>query len=104
MLAAQADGHSVTTIEGLAEEDGSMNPVQEAFCDAHGMQCGFCTPGMVLATQALLDRVDQPTREDIDEAIGGNICRCTGYVQIREAVEIAADRRRTCPRREQAAS
>lgn len=102
MLAAQADGHSVTTIEGVAEEDGSMNPVQEAFCEAHGMQCGFCTPGMVLATQALLDRVEQPTPDEIDEAIGGNICRCTGYVQIREAVEIAAERRRSCPRRQEA--
>lgn len=86
MLAAQADGHSVTTIEGLAGPDGRLNNVQEAFCKTHALQCGFCTPGMVLAVQALVDGVPSPTRDDIDEAIGGNICRCTGYVQIREAV------------------
>jgi carbon-monoxide dehydrogenase small subunit len=87
MLAAQADGSAVTTIEGLARPDGQLNPVQEAFCGAHAMQCGFCTPGMVLAVQALVDNVAEPTPDDIDEAIGGNICRCTGYVQIREAIE-----------------
>jgi carbon-monoxide dehydrogenase small subunit len=94
MLAAQADGHDVTTIEGLAEGNGNLNPVQEAFCRTHALQCGFCTPGMVLAVQSLVDTVEEPTREDIDEAIGGNICRCTGYVQIREAVQSVIDETR----------
>jgi aerobic-type carbon monoxide dehydrogenase small subunit (CoxS/CutS family) len=87
MLAAQADGMAVTTIEGLSGPDGELNPVQDAFCRTHAMQCGFCTPGMVLAVQALVDNVAEPTGHDIEEAIGGNICRCTGYVQIREAIE-----------------
>jgi len=90
ILAAQADGHSVTTIEGAAPLGGGLSPVQEAFCQAHALQCGYCTPGMVLAVQALLDANPTPSRADIDEALGGNICRCTGYVQIREAVELAA--------------
>jgi carbon-monoxide dehydrogenase small subunit len=94
MLAAQADGHNVTTIEGLADGNGNLNPVQEAFCRTHALQCGFCTPGMVLAVQSLVDTVEEPTREDIDEAIGGNICRCTGYVQIREAVQSVIDETR----------
>lgn len=88
MLAAQADGQSVTTIEGLSGPDGELNGVQEAFCETHALQCGFCTPGMVLAVQALVDNVPEPTQQDIDDAIGGNICRCTGYVQIREAIEL----------------
>jgi aerobic-type carbon monoxide dehydrogenase small subunit (CoxS/CutS family) len=87
MLAAQADGMAITTIEGLAEANGALNEVHEAFCRTHALQCGFCTPGMVLAVQALVDNVANPTEEDVDEAIGGNICRCTGYVQIREAIE-----------------
>jgi aerobic-type carbon monoxide dehydrogenase small subunit (CoxS/CutS family) len=90
ILAAQADGHSVTTIEGVAAPDGGLAAVQEAFCQAHALQCGYCTPGMVLATVALLDANPTPSRAEIDEALGGNICRCTGYVQIREAVELAA--------------
>jgi aerobic-type carbon monoxide dehydrogenase small subunit (CoxS/CutS family) len=106
ILAAQADGHSVTTIEGIgpggvdAAAAGEMSrasrlsPVQEAFCQAHALQCGYCTPGMVLAVHALLAANPNPGRADIDEALGGNICRCTGYVQIREAVELAA---RQCP-------
>jgi aerobic-type carbon monoxide dehydrogenase small subunit (CoxS/CutS family) len=88
ILAAQADGHSVTTIEGVGA--GGLSPVQEAFCQVHALQCGYCTPGMVLAVHALLAANPAPTRADIDEALGGNICRCTGYVQIREAVELAA--------------
>jgi aerobic carbon-monoxide dehydrogenase small subunit len=90
MLAAQADGHEVTTIEGIANPDGTLSPVQEAFCAAHGLQCGYCTPGMILATQALLASRPDPTAEEIAEALGGNICRCTGYQQIREAVALAA--------------
>ena len=89
ILAAQADGHNVTTIEGVGQP-GGLSPVQEAFCQAHALQCGYCTPGMVLAVHALLAANPAPTRDDIDDALGGNICRCTGYVQIREAVELAA--------------
>ncbi|PXY26509.1 4-hydroxybenzoyl-CoA reductase subunit gamma [Prauserella flavalba] len=95
MLAAQADGRSVTTVEGLSGVDGELNPVQEAFCGSHALQCGFCTPGMVLAVQALVENVPEPTDHDIDEAIGGNICRCTGYVQIREAIAKALEARST---------
>ena len=94
ILAAQADGHRVTTIEGAGRPGGGLSGVQEAFCQAHALQCGYCTPGMVLAAQALLASNPAPGRADIDEALGGNICRCTGYVQIREAVELAA---RPCP-------
>jgi len=128
ILAAQADGHEVTTIEGVGERWGAaagvgaegpacagaegparagaegparagaggaapgagLSPVQEAFCQAHALQCGYCTPGMVLAVHALLAANPAPARADIDDALGGNICRCTGYVQIREAVELAA--------------
>jgi aerobic-type carbon monoxide dehydrogenase small subunit (CoxS/CutS family) len=132
ILAAQADGHSVTTIEGVGaggvaaagvgaggvaaagvgaggvaaagvgaggvgaagaggmSRASGLSPVQEAFCQAHALQCGYCTPGMVLAVHALLAANPTPTRDDIDEALGGNICRCTGYVQIREAVKLAA--------------
>ncbi|HEY1706477.1 MAG TPA: (2Fe-2S)-binding protein [Trebonia sp.] len=90
MLAVQASGHAVTTIEGAAGPDGQLSPLQEAFRTAHALQCGYCTPGMILTGQALLDRNSCPSKEDVDEALGGNICRCTGYVQIREAVRIAA--------------
>jgi aerobic-type carbon monoxide dehydrogenase small subunit (CoxS/CutS family) len=89
ILAAQADGHDVTTIEG-AGHGARLSPVQEAFCQVHALQCGYCTPGMVLAVHVLLAANPAPAREEIDEALGGNICRCTGYVQIREAVELAA--------------
>jgi carbon-monoxide dehydrogenase small subunit len=92
VLAAQADRQVVRTIEGAGAADGTMSPVQEAFCSAHALQCGFCTPGMVLASQELLERNPCPSRADIDDALGGNICRCTGYVQIREAVELAAEK------------
>lgn len=103
MLAAQADGHSVTTIEGLNQPDGQLNRVQAAFCEAHALQCGFCTPGMILAVQALVDSVPAPSPEDIDEAIGSNICRCTGYVQIREAVaSVLAERVAEAPVQESA--
>lgn len=94
MFAVQADGYAITTIEGLATAPGELNVVQDAFCETHGLQCGFCTPGMVLTSHALLERNDDPTREDIVEAISGNICRCTGYGQIIEAVELASERLR----------
>jgi aerobic-type carbon monoxide dehydrogenase small subunit (CoxS/CutS family) len=92
MLAAQADGHDVRTIEGVSAPGAPLSPVQQAFCDTHALQCGFCTPGMVLAAEALLAERPRPDDAEIDEALGGNICRCTGYVQIREAVRLAADR------------
>lgn len=93
LFAVQADGHAVTTIEGLSQQDGGLNPVQEAFCTAHGLQCGFCTPGMIMATIALLEEDPDPTEQDVREALSGNICRCTGYTQILEAVQFAASLR-----------
>ena len=92
MYAVQADGHKVTTVEGLANPDGSLSVLQDSFCEAHGLQCGYCTPGMLIAAQALLNQNRQPTEEQIRDAIGGNLCRCTGYKQIVEAVQLAAER------------
>ena len=89
VLAAQADGSEVVTIEGLAR-DGRLHPVQEAFSACHGLQCGFCTPGMIMASVDLLRRHPQPTDEQIVEGLAGNLCRCTGYVNIVEAVRTAA--------------
>jgi aerobic carbon-monoxide dehydrogenase small subunit len=94
MFAVQADGYEITTIEGLAPAPGELSVIQDAFCETHGLQCGYCTPGMILAAHALLQRNVTPTREDIVQAISGNICRCTGYGQIVEAVQFAADRMR----------
>jgi carbon-monoxide dehydrogenase small subunit len=91
VLAVQADGSSVTTIEGLAPE-GGLHPVQEAFSACHGLQCGFCTPGMVMATVDLLARHPQPDDEQIRRGLAGNLCRCTGYVNIEAAVRDAAAR------------
>jgi len=90
MYAVQADGHRITTVEGLARPDGSMSVLQESFCEKHGLQCGYCTPGMLIAAQALLNSNPHPTDEQIRDAIGGNICRCTGYQQIVEAVRHAS--------------
>jgi carbon-monoxide dehydrogenase small subunit len=90
MFAVQAAGKSVTTVEGLAGSDGEPSPLQEAFRDAHGLQCGYCTPGMLIAAEALLAENPDPDETEIREAIGGNICRCTGYVQIIEAIQLAA--------------
>jgi carbon-monoxide dehydrogenase small subunit len=89
VLAAQADGCSVTTIEGLAGEDG-LSPVQEGFRQCHGLQCGFCTPGMVMAATALLSEKPDPTEQDIRNGLKGNMCRCTGYQMIVESVQWAA--------------
>jgi aerobic carbon-monoxide dehydrogenase small subunit len=89
VLAAQADGSNVTTIEGLAQ-DGNLHPVQQAFWEHHGLQCGFCTPGMIMATAQLLQRNPDPTEEEIRHGIEGNICRCTGYQHIVQAVQCAA--------------
>jgi carbon-monoxide dehydrogenase small subunit len=91
VLAPEADGCEVLTIEGLAR-NGNLHPVQQAFIDAGGVQCGFCTPGMIMATKALLDRKPRPTLEDVREGLAGNLCRCTGYTKIYEAVLAAAER------------
>jgi carbon-monoxide dehydrogenase small subunit len=90
MFAVQAAGHRVTTVEGLAGEDGKPGVLQDAFCETHGLQCGYCTPGMLMAAQALLKENPRPTEAEIREAIAGNLCRCTGYQQIVEAIEHAA--------------
>jgi aerobic-type carbon monoxide dehydrogenase small subunit (CoxS/CutS family) len=90
MLAIQADGGEILTLEGVAPDGGALHPVQQAFWDRHGMQCGFCTPGIVLSTIELLEQHPQPSRDQIAEALGGHLCRCTGYVKIVEAVEQAA--------------
>ena len=92
MFAVQADGRSVTTVEGLG--DGALHPIQAAFKEEHGLQCGFCTPGMMLVGKALLDRTTSPTEDDVRWAISGNICRCTGYVNIVKAVQYAAEKLR----------
>jgi aerobic carbon-monoxide dehydrogenase small subunit len=89
MLAVQADGTSITTIEGLAR-NGQMHPVQEAFREHHGLQCGFCTPGMVMAAVSLLDEQPDPSEADVREGLEGNLCRCTGYHNIVKAVMAAA--------------
>ena len=89
MFAVQADGASVGTIEGLAS-DGKLHPVQEAFWNEHGLQCGFCTPGMIMASKQILDRNPKPTEEEIRHGLEGNVCRCTGYQHIVNAVKAAA--------------
>jgi carbon-monoxide dehydrogenase small subunit len=94
MFAVQADGYAITTVEGLSPGPGELSPIQDAFCETHGMQCGYCTPAMILAAHALLANNPQPTRDEIVEAISGNICRCTGYAQIVEAIALAAERMR----------
>jgi len=89
MFAVQADGMSVTTVEGLAPQRGCLSKIQDAFCEAHAMQCGYCTPGMLVACHALVERTPSPTEAQIRDAIGGNLCRCTGYQQIVDAVKLA---------------
>jgi aerobic carbon-monoxide dehydrogenase small subunit len=94
MLAVQADGHEITTVEGLAGPS-ELHPLQEGFKAEHGLQCGFCTPGMMLAAKALLDRNPDPTEEDIRWALSGNLCRCTGYQNIVKSVLWAAEKLRS---------
>jgi carbon-monoxide dehydrogenase small subunit len=89
MFAIQAEGRKVTTIEGLAK-DGTLHPMQQAFWDCHGLQCGFCTPGMIMSCTALLDRNPNPTEAEIRAGLEGNLCRCTGYSNIVKAVQQAA--------------
>jgi carbon-monoxide dehydrogenase small subunit len=91
VLAAQADGHHVVTVEGLAQ-DGHLHRVQEAFAETGAVQCGFCTPGLIVATADLLERVPSPTEDEMREALSGNLCRCTGYAKIFDAVRLAASR------------
>jgi aerobic carbon-monoxide dehydrogenase small subunit len=91
VLAAQADGHDLVTVEGIAGED-DLHPVQVAFADAGAVQCGFCTPGLVVAAAELLRRVPAPSDDEIREALSGNLCRCTGYQKILDAVHLAAER------------
>ena len=90
MLAVQADGTAVRTVESLAAPDGTLHPIQQAFWDNHGLQCGFCTPGMLIAAYELLQRNAHPTETQVREAISGNVCRCTGYVNIVKSVLAAA--------------
>jgi carbon-monoxide dehydrogenase small subunit len=91
MLAADADGAEIVTVEGLAAGE-KLHPVQQAFIDTGAVQCGYCTPGYIISVKALLDRTSKPTMEEIEEAVSGNICRCTGYVKIVDAIHLAADR------------
>ena len=90
LLALQAQGRAVTTVEGLAKADGTLHPVQEAFIACHGLQCGFCTPGMMMSATCLLQKTANPSEAQIEEALEGNLCRCTGYVNIVAAVKQAA--------------
>ena len=86
LLAVQADGHSVTTIEGMASADGTLHPMQQAFMENHGLQCGYCTPGMVMAATSLLQENPNPTEEEVRIGLEGNLCRCTGYHNIVQSV------------------
>lgn len=92
MLAVEADGRAITTIEGLAGPAGALHPVQEGFWEKHGLQCGYCTPGMILAAVELLARQPTPSEQEIREALAGNLCRCTGYQNIVAAIQYAAQR------------
>ena len=94
VLAVQADGAQITTVEGL-EQNGKLHPVQEAFSEKHGLQCGYCTPGMMLTSCALLARNKSPSEAEIREAISGNLCRCTGYKNIVASIQYAAERLRS---------
>ena len=94
LLAVQANGKKITTVEGLCNEDGTPGILQDAFRDGHAMQCGYCIPGMLVSAHALLEKTPDPSLDEIKEAIGGNLCRCTGYVQIIEAIKLAAERMR----------
>jgi carbon-monoxide dehydrogenase small subunit len=97
LFAVAVDGAEIRTVEGLAGPDGALHPVQEAFRQCHGLQCGFCTPGFLMTTTALLERQPQPTDDEITEAIAGNLCRCTGYQNIRASVRRAAELAQASP-------
>jgi len=91
VFAVQADGAEVTTIEGIGGSDGTLSPVQEAFRQCHGLQCGFCTPGFVVSVTSFLEQNPNPSEEEIREGLSGNLCRCTGYQNIVKAVQMAAE-------------
>ena len=95
--AVMADGAEITTVEGLEGEDGALSPLQDAFWENHAMQCGYCTPGMLIAAHALLQSNPDPSDDEIRDAISGNLCRCTGYQQIVEAIRLAAQRVKGAP-------
>jgi aerobic carbon-monoxide dehydrogenase small subunit len=95
ILAMDAQGHEITTIEGLEKKDGTLHPLQEAFLENGAVQCGFCTPGMVLSAKALLDENPSPTEEEVRRALAGNLCRCTGYAKIVQAVLEASKKKMT---------
>ena len=92
VFAVQADGADVTTLEGLASADGTLHPIQEGFWEKHGLQCGFCTPGMIMSSYDLLSKNPDPTESEIREGLSGNLCRCTGYHNIVLAVQFAAEK------------
>jgi len=94
MFAIQADGHTITTVEGLGQDLDNLHPLQESFREAHGLQCGFCTPGFLMTLLPFLEENPDPTEQEIREAISGNLCRCTGYQHIVEAVSLAASKMR----------
>lgn len=96
VLARQVDGRAVTTVEGLARADGRLSEVQEAFREGHGLQCGFCTAGMIVTAHALLEQHDDPDPATVRDWMHGNLCRCSGYDQIVDSVLLAAERRRSC--------
>ena len=99
VFAVQADGCEVTTIEGM-EKDGALDPLQEGFMEEHGLQCGFCTPGMIMSSKHLLDKNPNPTEDDIRWGISGNLCRCTGYQNIVKAVQYASEKLQQTPAEE----
>ena len=94
VLAGQAEGAEVVTVEGLADGDGELHPIQQAYLDAGAVQCGFCTPGLIVATHDLLERDPDPSEAVVREALAGNLCRCTGYEKILDAVRLASERQR----------
>jgi carbon-monoxide dehydrogenase small subunit len=94
MLAAQADGHAIETVEGLASDRDHMHPLQQAMRDCHGLQCGYCTPGILMTMKIFLDETPAPSEQEVREALSGNLCRCTGYQHIVDAVMLAAERMR----------
>jgi aerobic carbon-monoxide dehydrogenase small subunit len=102
MFAIQADGASITTIEGMAAADGTLHPLQEGFREMHGLQCGFCTPGMIMRAYRLLQENSSPSEEEIRFGIAGNLCRCTGYQNIVKAIQYAAAKMSGTPHREAA--
>ena len=92
IFAVQADGHTITTVEGLAADKDQLHPVQQAFWEAHGLQCGYCTPGILMTVIPFLKQTPDPTEEEIRHALSGNLCRCTGYQHIVDAVKLAAEK------------